>query len=200
MTHDTPDSQLVQRVQAGEVDAFEPLVERYQKPIFNLLYRWLGDDDDAAEAAQEVFLSAFRAVKQFRGEAKFSTWLYQIAVNQARNRRKGLAIRNNRMVPLAADDPDQDGEPAVTVADPAPNPLDNAQRQELTEQLQHGLDRLDADEALMILLHDLQGMAYEEMATVLKIPLGTVKSRLHRARQALKRRVAPMIGIERTVR
>jgi len=177
------------------------LVERYQKPIFNLLYRWLGDYDDAAESAQEVFMAAFRSIRQFRGEAKFSTWLYQIAINQAKNRRTQLAAGRARMAPHSADDPEQDGNPIARLPYAGPDPGQLAEQQELSALVQQGLDRLPPDDALMILLHDLQGVGYDEIAAVLRVPLGTVKSRLHRARQALKARLAPYYQeVDRTAR
>jgi RNA polymerase sigma-70 factor, ECF subfamily len=191
MEHDGTDDQWVRRVQAGEADAFEPLVERHQKPIFNLLYRWLGDYDEAAEAAQEVFLAAFRSIRQFRGEAKFSTWLYQIAINQAKNRRAQLAVGRSRLAPHSEDDPEQDGNPVARLPHAGPDPGQLAEQQELSALVQQGLGRLPPDDALMILLHDLQGASYDEIGGMLKIPLGTVKSRLHRARQALKVKLAP---------
>lgn len=191
MTHDEPDGRWIRRVQAGEAEAFEPLVERYQKPIFNLLYRWLGNYDDAADIAQEVFLAAFRALHQFRGEAKFSTWLYQIAINQAKNRRKQLAVNASRMAPTPMDDPEQDGDPIANLPHAGPDPAQLAEQQELSAHVQQGLNHLSSDDALMILLHDLQGASYDEIAALLQIPLGTVKSRLHRARLALKVRLAP---------
>jgi RNA polymerase sigma-70 factor (ECF subfamily) len=200
MNHEPSDWQLVRRVQAGEVEAFEPLVERHQKPIFNLLYRWLGDYDDAAEAAQEVFLAAFRSIAQFRGEAKFSTWLYQIAINQAKNRRKRLAMTARQMAPCEAGDPQEDGDPIARLPHPSPDPAHMAEQQELSAHVQRGLNSLPPDDALMILLHDLQGARYEEIAQLLEIPLGTVKSRLHRARQALKAKLAPYYEVHKASR
>jgi RNA polymerase sigma-70 factor (ECF subfamily) len=200
MKDDEADGPWIRRVQAGEADAFEPLVERYQKPIFNLLYRWLGDYDDAAEAAQEVFLAAFRAITQFRGDSKFSTWIYQIAINHAKNRRKQLAARMLRMAPSPADDPERDGDPITSLPHPGPDPVQLAEQQELSVHVQQGLNSLPSDDALMILLHDLQGAGYDEIAALLQIPLGTVKSRLHRARQALKVQLAPHYDLHKASR
>ncbi len=185
------DEEWVRRVQAGETDAFEILIRRHEKRIFNLLYRWVGNYDEAAEVAQEVFLSAYRAIRRFRGESSFFTWLYRIAVNHAKNRRKSLIAIARRTVTLDAADPNRDGQPAAVLPHPAPNPSQEAEQREIHERVQQELNNLDADEALLILLHDLQGVSYEEMAEILEIPLGTVKSRLHRARQALKARLAP---------
>jgi RNA polymerase sigma-70 factor (ECF subfamily) len=185
------DGEWVRKVQAGEVDAFGALVRRHEKAIFNLLYRWLGDYDEAVEAAQEVFLSAFRSIGQFRGEASFSTWLHRIAVNQAKNRKRALFVRERGRVSPVIDDPEGDGGVPANLPHPGPNPAEEAERNELQRRVQEGIDRLKEEEALIILLHDLQGFAYEEIAEILDLPIGTVKSRLHRAREALKARLAP---------
>ena len=181
------DWECVQKVQGGDADAFELLVRRHEKRIFNLLYRWLGNYDEAAEVAQEVFLSAFRAIKRFRGGSSFATWLYRIGVNHAKNRHKGMLLTRERMEVARLSDPPGDG-------DPPSDPAHEVERRELHDLIQQGLSSLQADDALMILLHDLQEVRYEEMAAMLKIPLGTVKSRLHRARQALKNKLAPHFG------
>ncbi|HET6371010.1 MAG TPA: sigma-70 family RNA polymerase sigma factor [Nitrospiria bacterium] len=185
------DGEWVRTVQAGEVDAFGVLVRRHEKAIFNLLYRWLGDYDEAAEAAQEVFLSAFRSIGQFRGEASFSTWLHRIAVNQAKNRKRARIVRERGRVFEAIGDPERDGDVPANLPHPDPDPAEEAERNELQRRVQEGIDRLKDEEALIILLHDLQGFAYEEISKMLALPIGTVKSRLHRAREALKSRLAP---------
>ena len=175
------DAACVRRIQRGDIDAFEILVRRHEKTIFNLVYRMLGDYDDAAETSQEVFLSAYRAIGQFRGEANFSTWLYRIALNHATTRRKSAALRQKRFVAIDGTDMidnDQIG-PAATL-----------EKKELRERVQRALSELEPEDATVILLRDLQDVPYEDVARVLKIPVGTVKSRLHRARQALKAKLA----------
>lgn len=184
------DREWVQRVQNGETDAFEILIERHQKRIFNLLYRWLGDIEEASDAAQEVFLAAYRAIQEFRGNALFSTWLYRIAVNQAMNRRKRLALHRSRTAALDRAGAEEGPDPIAELPHPGPNPAEEADRRETAAQVQQGLNSLKEDDALIILLHDLQGIRYEEIAHILKLPLGTVKSRLHRARLALKTNLA----------
>jgi len=187
---DGTDWEWVQRVQNGETDAFEILVQRHQKPIFNLLYRWLGDFEEAADAAQEVFLAAYRAIDDFRGDALFSTWLYRIAVNQAMNRRKRLAVDSSRRAALDPNDPEEAGDRLAELPDPGPTPAQEAERKEAHARVQQGLNALQEEEALIILLHDLQGLPYEEIARILKVPIGTAKSRLYRARLALKAKLA----------
>lgn len=148
----------VQKVQGGETEAFEVLVHRHEKTIFNLLYRWLGDYNEAADVAQEVFLSAYRSIKSFRGESSFSTWLYRIAINQAKNRRKSLTTSQQRMVPLEVTDPERDGGPVASLPHPGPDPAQAAEQQEMQELVQKGLNSLESDDAMLILLHGLQGV------------------------------------------
>ncbi|HEX7230266.1 MAG TPA: sigma-70 family RNA polymerase sigma factor [Candidatus Binatia bacterium] len=182
------DAECVRRVQRGEADAFETLVRRHEKTIFNLVYRMLGDAEETAEVSQEVFLSAFRAAGQFRGDANFSTWLYRIAINHASTRRKTLNSRQRKVVPI---------ESADSLHDPEPGPLEILEKQEIREKVQFALNQLEPDDAAVILLRDLQDVSYNEVAHVLEIPVGTVKSRLHRARQALKSRLQSYFSAER---
>ena len=182
MSDGASDAECVQRVQEGESDAFETLVRRHQKTIFNLVYRMLGDYDEAAEMTQETFLSAYRSIDRFRGEANFSTWLYRIAINHATTRRKSVATWQQRSVPL---DQTED------IRDRQLNPEERAAQKDVQDKVQSALNSLDPEDATVILLRDLQDTPYEEVARILEVPLGTVKSRLHRARQALKARLAP---------
>jgi len=184
------DAACVRRLQRGDVDAFEILVRRHEKAIFNLVYRMLGDYDDAAEISQEVFLSAYRAIGQFRGDANFSTWLYRIALNHATTRRKSTNLRQKRLVPL-------DGSELIDEAQIGPS--ESLEKKELRERVQRALNELEPEDATVILLRDLQDIPYEDVARMLEIPVGTVKSRLHRARQALKVRLAASFSAGRKV-
>jgi RNA polymerase sigma-70 factor, ECF subfamily len=188
---DMSDAECVRRLQRGETEAFAVLLERHQKAIFNLLYRMLGDYDDAAEVSQEAFLSAYRSIRSFRGEASFSTWLYRIAVNHANTRRKNIALWQQRTARMDSVEPAGDG-----TSDPA----DALERKELRERVQAALNGLDAEDATIILLRDLQDVPYETVADILEVPIGTVKSRLHRARRALKARLAPYFKAKRTTK
>jgi len=171
------DADCVRRIQRGDADAFEVLVRRHEKTIFNLAYRMLGDYDDAAEVSQEVFLSAYRAISQFRGDANFSTWLYRIALNHATTRRRSMQSRQHRTMPI---------EDIEVLRDAKPGPAEALEKKEMQERVQLALNKLAPEDATVILLRDLQDVPYDEVARVLAIPVGTVKSRLHRARQALK--------------
>ena len=172
------DAECVRLLQQGNTEIFATLVERHQKTIFNLLYRMLGDYDDAAEVSQEAFLSAYRSIKSFRGDASFSTWLYRIAVNHANTRRKSAALWQQRAVWMESMEPAGDG---------GPDPADALEQTEMRERVQAALNSLESDDATIILLRDLQDVPYEVVADMLNIPIGTVKSRLFRARRQLRR-------------
>jgi len=182
------DAECVRRVQQGDTDSFEVLVRRHQKAIFNLVYRLLGNYDEAAEVVQEVFLSAFKSIHQFRGEANFSTWLYRIGLNHASTRRKSLNSTQQHNIPL-------DG--TEVIADGAVDPAKNFEHKEIQQRVQQALNSLDTEDARIILLRDLQDVPYEDVAEMLDIPVGTVKSRLHRARQALRTSLAPYFHANR---
>jgi RNA polymerase sigma-70 factor (ECF subfamily) len=182
------DAECVRRVQQGDTDSFEVLVRRHEKAIFNLIYRLLGNYDEAAEVAQEVFLSAFKSIHQFRGEANFSTWLYRIGLNHASTRRKSLQSSQQRHIPL-------DG--TEVIADGAVDPAKNVEHKEIQQRVQQALNSLDPEDARIVLLRDLHDIPYEDVAEMLDIPVGTVKSRLHRARQALKTSLAPYFHANR---
>ena len=175
------DAECVKRVQRGDRECFEILVRSHQKATFNLVYRLLGDYDEAAEVTQEVFLSAYRAIDSFRGDANFSTWLYRIAFNHASTRRRTMSLARQRFSPLENTDIPNDN-----LVDPA----QAVEQKEIQEQVQQALNHLDKQDAAIILLRDLQDVPYEEVAAMLEIPIGTVKSRLHRARRALKARLS----------
>lgn len=183
------DAECVKRVQRGDTQSFEILVRRHQKTTFNLIYRFLGDYDEATETAQEVFLSAYRSIQQFRGDANFATWLYRIAFNHASSRRKSLNSKLQRHVALEDE----------VVADCSADPETSAERREIQQCVQQALNSLDRDDAQIILLRDLQDVRYEDIAETLDVPVGTVKSRLHRARQALRASLAPYFSTDRKV-
>jgi RNA polymerase sigma-70 factor, ECF subfamily len=176
------DAECVKRVQRGDTESFEILVRRHQHTTFNLIYRFLGDYDETTETAQEVFLSAFQSIQQFRADATFSTWLYRIAFNHASSRRKSLKSKLQRQVALEED---------AVLIDCGDNPEISAERKEIQRCVQQALSSLDGDDAQIILLRDLQDVSYEDIARSLDVPMGTVKSRLHRARQALRTSLAP---------
>jgi RNA polymerase sigma-70 factor (ECF subfamily) len=167
---------LVDRVRAGEPRAFEVLVRTYQHRVFGVAARMLGNTAEAEEVAQEVFLRVHRAIGEFRGEAKLSTWLYTITSRLCLGR---LGGRERRVA--------RDGEEVLTrLASGEADPAAALERSELEGALHRAIAELPEDRRVVVVLRDLEGLAYEEIAAALELPLGTVRSRLHRARMDLK--------------
>jgi RNA polymerase sigma-70 factor (ECF subfamily) len=178
------DRALVSQTQSGNRDAFSVLVVRYQARVLNLLYRRLGDRETALDVAQEAFLKAYRGLPRFQGEAQFFTWLYRIALNEASNAHR----RRERQPRVEADAPD---------GDRLPDPHDSGaalERRDDSRLIQQAMVELGDEYAQAVILRDLDGMSYQEIAEVLQVPLGSVKSRIHRARQTLRNRLTQAIG------
>ncbi|MGI9591854.1 MAG: RNA polymerase sigma factor, partial [Myxococcota bacterium] len=184
---DDPDAELVARWQAGESLAFDQLVRRHEKNVFRLLFRMLGNREEAEDAAQEAFLSLHRHGHRFRREARFSTFLYRVAANAALNRRRSLGRKRAREQALARRQ-DAGFDLPTTPRDP-----ENATAGgEIQVQVQEALLKLSEDLRAAIILYDIEGQSYGDIAKALKIPEGTVKSRIHRARNALREHLRPL--------
>ncbi|MFA4986429.1 MAG: sigma-70 family RNA polymerase sigma factor [Candidatus Brocadiia bacterium] len=182
---DLTDAQLVHLVQNGEEQVFDWLVTRYQDRIYNTSVRMLGDADEALEATQEVFVKAYRGVARFEFKSSFYTWLFQIALNYCRSRLRTYG-RSGRMKMLPLDAAGDDDEPqAFSIPDDAPLPLDRLERKELAAAAEKALARLRPEFREVIILRDIDGLNYDQIAIMLDCSMGTVKSRLHRARNAL---------------
>jgi RNA polymerase sigma-70 factor, ECF subfamily len=181
------DAADVARFRAGDEAAFEPLCLRHEAPIFRLCSRMLGNADDALDAAQETFLRAFRSLRGFRGEATFRTWLTGIAINVCRNKLTSAATRAARhTVPLVDEDPETGETRNVDPPDLRPSPEATARGAELGRALEQALVTLAPEYREALLLREMQGLEYDELAAVLGCPVGTIKSRLNRARAALR--------------
>lgn len=181
------DAGLVASALQGDLSAFEALVRRHQKKMLNVAYQITRDYDEACEVVQEAFLSAYKNLKRFRAEAKVSTWLVAIAINCARNRRRQIASRRARM-PLSLDAPIRIGEGDLMRDPPSndPSALERIEEEELRRLVQRCIDALDADFKEVLILRDIQDFSYEEIGEALALRGGTVKSRLSRAREAVK--------------
>jgi len=181
------DFQLVSSCRKGEIDAFEALVEKYQKKMLNVAYRMIGDYDEACEVVQDAFLSAYRSIKKFRGEARFSTWLYSIVVNLSKNRMKQMKTRGAREI-YSIDTPaeTEEGSMRRDPPDQGPSILEQMEKKEVDARVQGCINGLDFEYREVLVLRDIQGFSYEEIRDILKVPEGTVKSRLFRARDAVK--------------
>lgn len=184
---------LVEAFRKGKPGAFEAIVRAHQDRVYSFCARMLSDREDALDAAQEVFLSAWRNLAGFRGEAALSTWLLRIAANRCLNRirrRKSLAEREAPW----PESPGEEGEGIIfqPAGDEADRPDRLAENGEMGEILTEALSRLDPGSRWIMLLSDVEGFSYEEIATLAEVPVGTVKSRLHRARMAMRRLLSPV--------
>jgi RNA polymerase sigma-70 factor (ECF subfamily) len=179
----TREAALIERCVAGDEAACAELVDEHQRMVFQLALNLLGDRDEALDLSQEVFLRVFRTIHRFRGHSTLRTWIYRIAVNQARNRHRFWRRRHR------ADQVSLDAHLAVhgdfpSLGAPAPDKV--LAQKELAMQLQRALDQLPFDQRTAIVLREVDGLSYEEIAYSLGVAVGTVKSRLTRARQALR--------------
>jgi RNA polymerase sigma-70 factor (ECF subfamily) len=184
---------LVEAFRKGKPGAFEAIVQAHQNRVHSFCARMLSDREDALDAAQEVFLSAWRNLAGFRGEASLSTWLLRIAANRCLNRirrRKSLSEREAPWPEL----PGEEGEGIIfqPAGGEADHPDRIAETGEMREILTEALSQLDPGSRWMVLLSDVEGFSYEEIATLAEVPVGTVKSRLHRARMAMRRLLSPV--------
>jgi RNA polymerase sigma-70 factor (ECF subfamily) len=181
--------ELIQRCLAGDAAAFEPLVERYRQRVWRLAYQVLRDREEAWDCAQEAFVRAFHSLGSFRGQSAFYTWLFRITVNVAtdRQRARGAQARAFGTERLPEE------EWRRTTPDPGAGPDVAAARSEQRERIRQALDALPPKARTVIMLSDVEGLSYREIADVLRCPIGTVMSRLHNARQRLKTLLGPML-------
>ena len=175
------EQELIRAAQRGSERAFEEIVQRYEKQVYHLALRMCGREEDAWEVYQEAFLSAWRGLGSFRGDAALSTWLYHLTSNAAID----YLRRQNRQ--RALEGTSLDDEEAPEPADTAPSPAQAAEQGELREQIQAGLMALSASQRQVLLLRELQGLTYEEISRALALDLGTVKSRIARGRENLRK-------------
>ncbi|RLB04657.1 MAG: RNA polymerase subunit sigma-24 [Deltaproteobacteria bacterium] len=189
------DYELVSLCKRGEVDAFEALVKRHQKRMLNIAYRMVGNYEDACEIVQDAFVSAYRNIRSFKGKAKFSTWLYTIVINLSKNRLKQLKAQFCHKQ-FSIDDPilTNDGQIDVEPTSSEPSALERLEKSDIQQKVQGCINALDAEFKEVIILRDMQGFTYDEISDMLKIPEGTVKSRLFRAREALKDCLKKVMG------
>lgn len=190
MGENNVDQELVRRVQHGDRKAFDILVQKYQQKIVKLISRYVRDQDEVLDVAQETFIKAYRALAKFRGDSAFYTWLYRIAINTAKNH---LVAQSRRP-------PDTD----IDAADAAQMDPDSKLREtDLPEQLLHrdeverviyeAIEALPEDLRTAITLREMEGMSYDEIAQAMECPIGTVRSRIFRAREAIESRLKPLL-------
>jgi RNA polymerase sigma-70 factor (ECF subfamily) len=191
------DEVLVARVKAGDRRAFDVLAIRYKDRIFNLCYRKLGCAEEALDASQEAFLKAYKAVRSFEGKSKFYTWLFRIALNCAFTRRK-RRTREREVMPVSTDQGPGGGDGeggGGEAADVREEPAARVMRGEKARLIEEAIGSLEEDFHRIVLLRDVEGLAYEEIAEILDIPVGSVKSRLHRARLVLRDKLKAYLSL-----
>ena len=179
------DAGLVRGLRAGIESSYEELIDRYQQPVYGLVYSLLGDQTDACDVVQEVFLKVFRSVANFQERSSLRTWIYRIAVNEAHNHRRWFSRHRKREVAFEHED---EGHHCYEVMpDPRPSPFDRALDAETRMLIESALEEVSPVFRTAVVLRDIEDLTYEEIADILQISLGTVKSRILRGRESLRR-------------
>jgi len=189
------DQQLVERAQRGDKRAFELLVAKYQRKLGRLLSRFVRDAAEVEDVTQEAFIKAYRALPSFRGDSAFYTWLYRIGINTAKN----YLVALGRRAPTTTgfDNEEAEGfEDAEQLRDVS-TPESELEGKEIAATVNHAMDALPADLRTAITLREIEGLSYEEIASVMNCPVGTVRSRIFRARDAIAAELRPLLGTEK---
>jgi RNA polymerase sigma-70 factor (ECF subfamily) len=196
------EDELVEGLRTGREQAYEALISQYQQPVYNLVYRLLNDPSDANDVVQEVFLKVFRNIGAFRAQSSLKTWVYRIAVNEAHNHRRWFCRHRKQEIGLERDEEERSYQ--ETLSDPGRSPFEITADQEALNILESAMQELNPTFRAAVVLRDIEDLTYEEIAEVLQINLGTVKSRIMRGREALRQslavRVAPRTREEAAIR
>lgn len=179
------EARIVRGLRAGIESAYEDLIERYEQQLYGMVYRLLGNQTDAADVVQEVFLKVFRTIHSFREQSSLRTWIYRIAVNEAYNHRRWFTRHCRCEVPME----DEVASPLAYAADPGRSPYEQALNSENRTLIERALARINPIFRTAVVLRDIQNLSYEEIADILQVSLGTVKSRIVRGREALRREI-----------
>jgi len=189
------EASIVAELKAGSEEAYDWLIAHYHQPIYSLVYRILTDPADAADTTQEVFLKVFRGMKRFNGECSLKTWIYRIAIHEASNQRRWWFRHKSKETSMETQ-VDEEGNSfglCETLADRGESPLEIFAHQEIRARVEQELKQVSEPYRTTVVLRDIEGLSYEEIAEVLQISLGTVKSRLIRGRDALKKRLESFV-------
>jgi RNA polymerase sigma-70 factor (ECF subfamily) len=187
---------IVAELKAGSEEAYAWLIGEFQRPVYGLVYRMVSDPADAADTTQDVFLKVFRGMKHFHGESSLKTWIYRIAVHEAANRKRWWfrhKAHETSIEPGEADDTGGNAAMQNALTDRNDSPFDSVAHREVQQRVDGELRKVTEPYRTALILRDLEDMAYEEIAEILQISLGTVKSRITRGRQELKKRLAPYV-------
>lgn len=184
------DIRLIEALRAGEAHAYEELIARFQQPVYVLALRLLNDASDASDVAQEVFLKVFRNIGSFRGQSSLKTWIYRITVNEAHNARRWFFRHRRHEVELDSGSDESSRDWQESIADHGRSPFDEAVNQQRHSMIVEALERISPIFREAVVLRDIADLSYEEVAEVLGVSLGTVKSRILRGREALREQLA----------
>ncbi len=185
-----PDAALVRAIQAGDMAAFDQLVLKHKDKLFNMVCWFLGDYQEANDCSQEIFIKVVKSIKKFRFESSFSTWLYRIASNTCKNRLKSSAYRwKKKTVPLENPESSEQGNRSYEIQNGSPSPANELEKKGRLMMIQKAINALPEEQNRVIVLRDIQGLSYQEIADVTGLNLGTVKSRLARARIELRNKL-----------
>jgi RNA polymerase sigma-70 factor (ECF subfamily) len=191
----TQESVIVTELKAGSEEAYASLIGEFHQPIYSLVHRVVNDPSDAADTTQEVFLKVFRGMKHFHGESSLKTWIYRIAIHEASNRRRWWFRHKAQEVSMC--EPSSTFHPDLiapeSLVDKGDSPFDSAAHEEVRARVEQELRKVSEPYRTTVILRDLEGMSYEEIAEIMRVSLGTVKSRLTRGRDALRQRLVPYI-------
>jgi len=193
VTEEAAEQVLLRRLRRRDEQAFNELVLRYQDRVFGLCLRMLGNRDEAEDIAQEVFCTVFKSVRSFRGESKFSTWLYRVTLNHCKNRLKYLGRRHYRETRSIEDVAESRFDDTAALPRTG-RPDQRMEQAELQRLVGEAIAALEEEQRALLLLRDVQELSYQEIVEITGLPEGTVKSRLHRARMALKERLGRRLG------
>ncbi len=188
---------ILLELKAGSEAAFASLIAQYQQPIYSLVARTIRNPSDAPDLTQEIFLKIFRGIRSFNGDSSLRTWIYRIAIHEASNQRRWWRRHCEREVALEGDAPDGEGKEISlldSLAGTEESPFDAAAHAELRDQVEGELRKIAEPFRTTVVLRDIEGFSYEEIAEILDVQLGTVKSRLMRGRAQLKTRLAPLMA------
>ncbi|RPI79095.1 MAG: sigma-70 family RNA polymerase sigma factor [Desulfobacteraceae bacterium] len=183
------DDQLVRAFQSGQTKAFDQLVIRHQDRVFTVCYRFLGNEQEARDMAQEIFINVYRHLNGFRAEAAFFTWLYRITVNSCKNRLKSLEYKYRKKQVSLSGPFQTESSQSKEMEDGQPSALAALEKKEKGQMIQKAIDALPKEQKMMIVLRDIEGLAYEEIIKLTGLRLGTVKSKLARARILLREKL-----------
>ncbi len=192
------DDALVTALSQGSEDAYEILIQRYQQPVYSLVCRLMNDPGDAPDIVQEVFLKVFRNIGAFRCNSSLKTWIYRIAVNEAYNHRRWFCRHQRQEVALGVEEGTANYAGGMT--DPGRSPFDQAADHETRALVEQALEKLNPKFRAAVVLRDIEDLNYEDIATVLDVSLGTVKSRIMRGREALRKILEGRLELETSVR